>query len=279
MRNVFSVDVEDYFHPEEMQKTTPRSGWEAMPRRVEASTRRVLKLMEEEGARGTFFVLGWVAERMPELVREIAEAGHEVGCHSHLHRLVYSLSRAEFKEDTERAAEAIERACGVRPRSYRAPSYSVRKDSLWALEVLRELGFTHDSSVYPIEHDRYGIPGWPRHAKVVETAAGGILEVPPASVQLSATRVAAVGGGGYLRLLPYRYTGAGLRRINIEEGQPACVYIHPWEVDPGLPRLAQGRIARWRTYWGLEGMEKKVRRLLQEFEWGPLSEVYPAAGQ
>ncbi len=277
MRNVISVDVEDYFHPSEVQSAGGLGveRWKTLPSRVEDSTRRCLDLLARGRTKGTFFILGWVAENYPGLVREIAAAGHEIACHSHLHRLVYDLSPAEFRQDTLRAVKAISDACGVTPKAYRAPSYSVVKRSMWALEVLVECGFTHDSSIYPIAHDRYGIPGFPRDARTIETASGPILEVPVAAVRLSKSHVAPVGGGGYLRLLPYAYTAAGIRRLNVEERLPACVYFHPWEIDPGQPRLAKGALSRMRTYWGLGSMEKKLDRLLAEFSFGTLEEVYP----
>ena len=276
MLNAFSVDVEDYFHPSEVQAFVNPDRWEGLPSRVVEATQSILRLLARRDVRATFYVLGWVAERRPELVRAIAEAGHEIGCHSYAHQLVYDLTPEQFRADTLQAVEAIRRACGVRCTSYRAPSYSITGRSLWALEVLAGLGFTHDSSIYPIEHDRYGIPGFGLGARRMETPAGAILEVPPATVRLSSTRVCPVGGGGYLRLLPYRYTAAGVRRINQVERRPACLYVHPWEVDPGQPRLARGRVARWRTYSGLEGMEAKLERLLSEFRFSTVREAFPA---
>jgi polysaccharide deacetylase family protein (PEP-CTERM system associated) len=273
--NAISVDVEDYFHPTELAVSAPMDQWDTLPSRVEPATRRTLDLFAEAGVRGTFFILGWVAERHPALVREIAAAGHEIGCHSYWHRLVYDLTPEEFRADTERACGVIEAACGVRPRVYRAPSYSITRKSWWALEVLASLGFTHDSSVYPIVHDRYGVPGFDRHAVTIETPAGPLREVPVATVLLSGGQVSPIGGGGYLRLLPYRYTAAGLRRVNSDENAPSCLYFHPWEIDPDQPRLARGAVARWRTYWGLGGMEGKIRRLLHDFPFAPLCDVYP----
>jgi polysaccharide deacetylase family protein (PEP-CTERM system associated) len=274
IRNIISVDVEDYFHPSEVQAAVSPERWDGMPARVAESTRRLLDAFERRQVKGTFFILGWVAERHPALIRQIAAAGHELGCHSYAHQLVYDLTPRQFKEDTLRAQAVIADACGMRPISYRAPSYSITKRSMWALEVLVECGFRYDSSIYPIAHDRYGIPGFSRFAKTMQTASGDILEVPVASVLLSGGRVAPVGGGGYLRLLPYRYTAAGVRRINRDDCQPACLYLHPWEVDPGQPHLAEGFIARLRTYTGLAGMMGKLERLLDEFSFAPLSTVY-----
>lgn len=277
MQNALTIDVEEYFHPTELQAAVGSGGWEKLPSRVSDSTRLVLDLLDTHGVKATFFVLGWVAQRVPELVREIADRKHEIACHSHLHRLVYDLTPHQFHEDTKLAKQVIEDACGRSPAMYRAPSFSITKRSLWALEILAELGFTHDSSIYPISHDRYGIPGFARHAQALSTPSGSIIEVPVASVKLSPTSVAPVGGGGYLRMLPYRYTAAGLRSINRADAAPACVYFHPWELDPQQPRLATGIIARARTYTGLRGMGGKLRRLLSEFSFSTMSEVYPVS--
>jgi polysaccharide deacetylase family protein (PEP-CTERM system associated) len=271
IRNIISVDVEEYFHPTELAQYLRQDEWASLPSLVEPETRHVLDIFDRHQVSGTFFVLGWVAERYPALVREIASRGHEIGCHSFFHRLVYDLTPAEFRQDTHRAVDAIENACGITPRAYRAPSYSITEKSLWALEILAECGFTHDSSIYPINHDRYGIPGFGRHGRTIPTQSGSIVEVPIATVQLSEQNVAPVGGGAYLRLLPYRYTAAGVRRINGEDQQPACMYFHPWELDPDHPRLARGWVSRLRTYAGLRSMSRKIERLLSEFQFGTLT--------
>lgn len=271
IRNIISVDVEEYFHPTELARHVRQDEWTSLPSLVEPETHCVLEIFDRHQVKGTFFVLGWVAERYPALIREIASSGHEIGCHSFFHRLVYDLSPAEFREDTRRAVEAIAQACGIRPRAYRAPSYSITEKSLWALETLVECGFTYDSSIYPIQHDRYGIPGFGRHCRTMATPSGSIVEVPIATVQLSEQNVAPVGGGAYLRLLPYRYTAAGVRRINREDQQPACMYFHPWELDPDHPRLAHGWVSRLRTYTGLGSMSRKIERLLADFKFGPLT--------
>jgi polysaccharide deacetylase family protein (PEP-CTERM system associated) len=276
MRNVLSVDVEEYFHPTEMQGAAGHEHWASLPSRVEPQTDRVLEMLATRNIFGTFFVLGWVAEHHPNLVRRIAAAGHQLGCHSYFHRLVYNLTPFEFKQDTERAVKAIEDAAGVTPRVYRAPSFSITNRSLWALEVLVGCGFTHDSSIYPIHHDRYGIPGFSRHAQTLSTASGPIMEVPAATVRLPGDRVAPVAGGGYLRLLPYRYIAAGIRRINEDENVPACLYFHPWELDPELPRVAAGWTSRLRTFTGTRGMASKVERLLRDFQFATLATLHPA---
>jgi polysaccharide deacetylase family protein (PEP-CTERM system associated) len=270
--NVLSVDVEEYFHPTEVYVSEPQ--WERLPSRVEEQTFQILELFDKKRVKGTFFILGWIAEKRPHLVRAILAAGHEIGCHSYAHRLVYHLTPDQFRQDTMRAVDTIASACGVRPKVYRAPSYSITQKSFWALEILVECGFTHDSSIYPIAHDRYGIPGFSRHAQTIETPAGSILEVPIATVKLSKDRVAPVGGGGYLRLLPYCYTSAGIRALNQKEQKPACIYFHPWEIDPDQPRLAAGRIAQLRTYLGLKGMYRKLERLLSDFSFSTLTAVH-----
>jgi polysaccharide deacetylase family protein (PEP-CTERM system associated) len=274
MLNILSIDVEEYFHPTEVQPFV-HEDWSALPSRVERQTMQILELFAQYNVSATFFVVGWVAEKHPNLVQAIAAAGHEIGCHSYLHRLVYDLNPQEFRNDTELAMKAIFDACGVRVRTYRAPSYSITKECMWALDILAELGFTHDSSIYPIVHDRYGIPGFERHAHVIPTASGGICEVPIATIKFSNGRTAPVGGGGYLRLLPYRYTAAGIRKLNIEEQHPACIYFHPWEIDPDQPHLAGSLIARMRTYTGLHSMFSKIERLLTEFKFGTMTRVHP----
>jgi len=274
--NILSVDVEEYFHPTEVQGATPFEHWASLPSRVERQTVQLLEVLERHDVRGTFFVLGWIAERHAALIRRIAAAGHELGCHSYAHRLVYELTPVEFGQDTRRAVKAIEDAAGVTPRIYRAPSFSITSQSYWALEILVECGFTHDSSIYPIQHDRYGIPGFGRHAQTLSTAAGPIMEVPAATVRLPGNRIAPVAGGGYLRLLPYRYTAAGIRRINQDERMPACVYLHPWEMDPAQPRLALAWSSRLRTQAGVRGMRSKVERLLRDFRFSTLGAVHPA---
>jgi polysaccharide deacetylase family protein (PEP-CTERM system associated) len=274
IRNVLTIDVEEYFHPTEFQSTLDQREWTRLPTRIDGETKVVLDLLDAHEVKATFFILGWVALHHGALVREIVSRGHEIGCHSHLHQLVYELTPAQFREDTRSAVSAIEDSCGLTPRIYRAPSYSITRESFWALETLIECGFTHDSSVYPISHDRYGIVGFERHAHVLRTPSGPIQEIPIATVLLANGHVAPIGGGGYLRLLPYRYASAGIRRLNRVEGRPACIYFHPWEIDPEQPRLASGLLAILRTYTGMRGMRGKIQRLLTEFRFAPLTAVY-----
>ena len=279
MINILTVDVEEYFHPSEVQLSTTPADWHRLPSRVEAETERVLALLDRHSTLATFFIVGWVAERHPRLVRKIAAAGHEIACHSYAHQLVYSLTPAEFRKDTLRATAALSDAVGVRPRLYRAPSYSITRESLWALEILVECGFEYDCSIVPVQHDRYGIPGFQRHAQLIRTPAGPILEIPVATTELANGVVLPVGGGAYLRLLPYGFTAAGIRRINRVDQQPACVYFHPWELDPNQPRIASGIISRLRTYTGIRGMEKKIARLLRDFRFSTVTAAYPECTQ
>ena len=274
LQNILTIDVEEYFHPSEVGGRISHLDWCTLPSRVDAQTSVLLDLLDQYAIKGTFFVLGWVAHRNPSLVRKIVARGHEIGCHSFAHSLVYDLSPEEFRADTVKAVKAISDAAGVTPLLYRAPSYSITGKSFWALDVLRQCGFTHDSSIYPISHDRYGIPGFQRYPHSVCTPSGPIYEVPIATVRVAGS-VLPVGGGGYLRLLPSRYTAAGIRRMNTE-GQPACIYLHPWEIDPEQPRIINGLIARTRTYTGLRGMTGKLIRLLREFRFAPMTQVHPA---
>lgn len=278
MLNALTIDVEEYFHPTEVQAVTGGpERWAAFPSRLQHPMDRILSLLEAHSVKATFFVLGWVAEHHPGIVAQIANAGHQIGCHSYAHQLVYDLTPSEFREDTKRAVRAIEDACGKSPNIYRAPSYSITARSTWALEILLECGFTHDSSIYPISHDRYGIPGFDRKFQCLETPSGRIYEVPIAAAKLFDRWVTPIGGGAYLRLLPYAYAAAGIRWMNNRESMPACIYFHPWEVDPGQPRMASGRIARLRTYTGMDGMERKLRRLLSDFQFSTIASVYRTA--
>lgn len=278
MLNALTIDVEEYFHPTEVQNAVGPNSWTELPSRVEGQVIRILELLEEKNTKATFFMLGWVAEHHPSVARHIVAAGHEIACHSYAHELVYRLTPEQFRADTRRAVAAIQDACGVSPRAYRAPSYSVVSKSLWALDILVEEGFTQDSSIYPINHDRYGIPGFQRHAHILDTGSGPIQEIPIATARVSKDQLAPVGGGAYLRLLPYRYTAAGIRKVNTEELERACVYFHPWEIDPEQPRLARGAISRLRTYTGLRGMFEKLSRLVTDFKFTTLSAAYGFQG-
>jgi polysaccharide deacetylase family protein (PEP-CTERM system associated) len=260
-RSIVSVDVEDYFHVEAFAGLIPRATWGDYECRVERNTDRILDLLDDCRVTATFFILGWVAERYPSLVRKIAERGHEPACHSYWHRLIYKLTPDEFREDTLLAKDLIEQAAGVAIYGYRAPSFSITGHSAWALDVLAELGFQYDSSVFPVKHDVYGVPGAPRGPFRVETPFGPIVEFPIATFRCTVGPNLPVGGGGYLRMLPCWYTRTGVERA-WREGLPVVSYVHPWELDPDQPRISGPLKSRLRHYTNLTGAEARLRRLL-----------------
>jgi polysaccharide deacetylase family protein (PEP-CTERM system associated) len=273
MRNALTFDVEDYFHVESAVSVVRRSDWPTYAPRVQINTRRILDLLDGVTVKATFFVLGWVAEREPDLVREIRDRGHELACHSFAHRLVYAMTRQEFREDVRRAKAAIEDAAGVAVVGYRAPTFSIVRRSIWALDVLAEEGFEYDSSIFPIHHDRYGMPRAPRFPHLVRVAGDRMLaEFPMTTLTVGGTRLP-FSGGGYFRLLPYRVIHSAIRWINAREHQPALVYLHPWELDPGQPRLDIRGLSRFRQYVNLSTTESKLRRLLANFTFGPARDV------
>ena len=271
--NAFTVDVEDYFQVTGFERHVSRDSWSTRESRVEANTYRILDLLDDHQVRGSFFILGWVAEQFPGLVRDIAERGHEVGSHSFWHRLVYELSPDEFREDLRRSRDILQDHSGQAVTSYRAPSFSITGKSLWALEILIEEGFTTDSSIFPIRHDRYGIPNAQRHVHQLTTPSGTIWEFPPSVVRQIGMNLP-VSGGGYFRLYPFSLTHACLKQINRASQQPFMFYIHPWEIDPDQPRLKAGsRVSRWRHYVNLHQTETKLRRLLQRFEFSHMTQA------
>ena len=268
LKNIISVDVEDYFQAEAFSDVVPREAWDRYPSRVVANTQRLLQLLAAQNMHATFFVLGWVAERHPALVREIAAAGHELACHSYWHRLIFKLDPITFKEDTARAKHAIEQAAGQPVFGYRAPTYSITARSLWALEVLAEQGFRYDSSIFPIRHDTYGIPDAPRFPFRISTASGALVEYPLTTFRLRLWRDhnLPVGGGGYLRILPSWYTRLGLRKAR-EEDLPVIIYVHPWEIDPEQPRIAGRLRSRLRHYTNLRNTYGRLAGMLEESEF------------
>jgi polysaccharide deacetylase family protein (PEP-CTERM system associated) len=257
---LLSVDVEDYFHVEAFADRIDRRRWKDYPSRVEANTRTVMDLFDECNVRGTFFILGWVAERHPGLVAEIVRRGHEPACHSYWHRLISTLSAEEFREDTIQAKETIEQAAGVAVYGYRAPSFSVTRESFWALEVLAELEFRYDSSIFPIRHDMYGIPEAPRAPFRVDTPAGSLVEFPMTTARWMWSPNVPIGGGGYLRIFPSWVTKLGIRKA-CDQGVPLITYVHPWEIDPWQPRLKCRLSSRLRHYTNLEKTASRLRDL------------------
>jgi polysaccharide deacetylase family protein (PEP-CTERM system associated) len=268
--NAMTVDVEDYFHVSAFADALDRNNWPKFESRVERNTHRLLDLFDEHRTRITFFVLGWVAERYPALIRELQRRGHEVACHGLTHELVYRQTPAVFREETLRSKNLLEDLTGTPVRGYRAASYSITRESLWALDILEELGFVYDSSIFPIRHDLYGIPGAPRHPHKV--GSGRLLEVPLTTVSIVGQRLPCA-GGGYFRLLPYALFSWSLRRVNAE-GMPAVFYLHPWEIDPGQPRIKASLKSRFRHYTNLARTEGRLRTLLSEFRWDRMDRVF-----
>jgi polysaccharide deacetylase family protein (PEP-CTERM system associated) len=272
LRNAMTVDVEDYFHVSALAQSIRRSDWEHCESRVEDNTRSLMDLFDEKGFPATFFVLGWVAERHPDLVREIAARGHEVACHGYSHRLVYEQEPEAFYEETRRAKQIIEDICGEAVLGYRAASYSITERSRWALDMLVDLGFVYDSSIFPVRHDRYGMPGSPRLPYRMELRGGDLIEFPLSTAQwLGATLP--VAGGGYFRLYPYALTRAGLRSVNRRQRAPFVFYLHPWEIDPGQPRVRAHWLSRFRHYNNLERCEGRLRRLVSDFRFTTMRDV------
>jgi polysaccharide deacetylase family protein (PEP-CTERM system associated) len=270
--NALTVDVEDYFHATAFASAIGRHTWDSLDSRVERNTHRMLEIFATRSVKATFFVLGWVAKRAPQLVRAIQQAGHEVACHGMTHQLVYRQSRTTFVDETREAKQLLEDAAGVRVRGYRAASYSITRESLWALDVLQELGFDYDSSINPIRHDFYGIPDAPRF--LYRPGPGRLVEVPITTVGLFGQRLPC-GGGGYFRLLPYSVFRWALRRVNRHDGQPVVFYCHPWEIDVSQPRVHAAPLrSRFRHYLNLGVMERRLERLLGDFAWGRMDEAF-----
>lgn len=270
--NALSCDVEDYFQVAAFDGVLAREGWDQQPRRVDRNTHAVLDLFARCGVKGTFFTLGWVAERHPDLVRRMAADGHEVASHGYDHAKVSTLTPAQFRADIRRTKALLEDLSGQPVRGYRAPSYSIGRDNLWALEVLQEEGHVYSSSIYPIRHDHYGMPEAPRFA--FRTRPEGLLELPVTTVNVAGQQLPC-GGGGYFRLLPYRLCRWALRRVNQHDGRAGIFYFHPWEIDPGQPRVPHAPLkSRVRHYVNLDSMERRLERLLRDFRWGRMDEVF-----
>lgn len=272
MRNALSFDVEEWFQAETFARIFPRESWEGMESRVEPQTDRILALLDRYGVRATFFMLGWVAERHPELARRIARAGHELACHGYGHVMITRQGREEFLNDVRRARTILEETVETAVQGYRAPTFSVTQKTRWALDLLLEEGFRYDSSVYPIRHDRYGIPGSPRFPHVILEREGRRLWELPGPVIRVGPAVLPAAGGGYLRLLPYRWTRGAISSAR-RAGEPANVFAHPWEFDVDLPGTALPFLSRIRHYGGISGSIRKLERLLSEFRFVPLREI------
>ncbi|HYJ53787.1 MAG TPA: XrtA system polysaccharide deacetylase [Allosphingosinicella sp.] len=275
MKNALSVDVEDWFQVGAFERVIDRSDWDSLPRRVERNTDQVLALFEEAGVKATFFTLGWVAARHPALIRRIAEAGHEVASHGWDHRRVFTLGEAAFRADLAEARAAIEDAAGARVHGYRAPSFSIDRRTPWAHEVLAGEDYAYSSSVAPVRHDHYG---WRDASRFAWRPVAGsqLIELPVTTFEMAGLRFAA-GGGGFFRLLPYALSNWAVSRVNRTDERPAIFYFHPWEVDPGQPRVAGAPWkSRLRHYTNLSGMRPKLLKLLRAHSWGRTDEVAAA---
>lgn len=269
MLNALTVDVEDYYQVSAFEHRIARSDWDSHRSRVVRNTRLLLGVFRDHAVRGTFFVLGWVADRFPRLVEEICDAGHELASHGYWHRMVHHLSPAEFRDDLQKSKEVLERIAGKPVVAYRAPSFSITARSLWALEILADEGFQADSSIFPVRHDRYGMPHAVTDPHHIELRNGRLLEFPPSVLPLGRYRLP-VAGGGYFRVLPKSVTCHAVRRCN-RNSLPFMFYIHPWELDPKQPRVhGVGWKARARHYVNLHSTEGKLRWLLKQASFGPM---------
>jgi polysaccharide deacetylase family protein (PEP-CTERM system associated) len=274
--NALTVDVEDYFHVTAFEKSIGRGDWDRHPLRVEANTQRILDLFAEHGVQATFFVLGWVAERLPRLVQRIQERGHEVACHGYGHERIYAIGPENFRKDVRRSKQLLEQICGRAVLGYRAPSFSITERSLWALDILIEEGFAYDSSIFPIYHDVYGMRGVDRHPHLIRRDAGTINEFPMSTFVVGAKGLSytfPVSGGGYLRFFPLWFIRRAIASINTRDRRPAVLYFHPWEIDPGQPRVRAGLKSRFRHYHNLGKTYGKVGELLSTFSFAPMGSV------
>lgn len=269
--NALTVDVEDYFQVSALAPHIERRTWDSRPCRVERNVQRLLALFAERGARATFFTLGWIAERYPCLVRDIVDGGHELASHGYGHLRASEQGRDELFEDVSRAKRLLEDIAGVPVIGYRAPSFSIGRGNSWAFDVLLEAGYRYSSSVYPVQHDHYGMPDAPRFPYA---SRPGLLEIPITTMRLLGRNLPA-GGGGYFRLAPYALSRWALRRVNTLDRQPAIFYCHPWEIDPDQPRVPGTSMkTRFRHYVNLGRTEARLSRLLGDFQWGRVDEAF-----
>jgi len=273
VRNAMTIDVEDYFQVSAFAPHISRESWPQRECRVEANIDRVLSILDEGNAKGTFFTLGWIAERYPDMVRRIVAGGHELASHGYGHLRASDQSREQFMQDISSSKKILEDIGGQQVKGYRAPSFSIGPGNLWALDALQEAGYRYSSSIYPIAHDHYGMPDAPRFA-FHPNGEQGLLEVPITTVRIGQRNLPA-GGGGYFRLLPYALSRAMMRRVNREDGQAAIFYCHPWELDPGQPRPdGLGLKTRFRHYVNLRRMEPRIRALTRDFAWDRMDRIF-----
>jgi len=275
MKHALTIDVEEYFQIHAFSCVIPTGSWDSYPSAVEINTERILDLLDEQGVSATFFCLGWIAERNRELIRSIHKRGHEVACHGHMHQVISNQDPAAFREDVARAKDILEDCIGRSVIGYRAPTYSITSRTLWALDILEDLGFRYDSSIFPIHHDNYGIPDAPRIPHRLRHSS--MVEFPISTFRIGSVNLP-VSGGGYFRLLPYFVTRSALRSIQ-RLGQPFVFYIHPWELNPETPRITEApALSRFRTYIGINRSFSRFRRLLQDFDFTTVHEVLKDCG-
>jgi len=277
LKHSLSFDVEEHFQVSAFESPMRRRHWEQFESRVESNTEKLLSLLDQRGVHATFFVLGWVAERYPSLVRRIASAGHEVASHGYAHELITAQTQVAFREDIRKAKGILESILQQQVLGYRAPSFSITKDTMWAIQILIEEGYTYDSSIFPVVHDRYGVPSANPQLHQLSTPAGLLWEVPPSTVKCFGVRLP-VAGGGYFRLYPYAVLRALLRKVE-GEGCPLVMYMHPWEFDPDQPRMEGSIVSRVRHYLNLDKTEGRMRALLQDFSFAPIRRVFPQIEQ
>ncbi|REL25196.1 DUF3473 domain-containing protein [Thalassotalea euphylliae] len=266
-----TVDVEDYFHVSAFEQNISRADWQKLPLRVEHNTYRLLELFEQHNAKATFFTLGWVAEHCPQLIRDIVGQGHELASHGYDHQRAIAMTREQFTQDVTKSKSLLEQASGQAVLGYRAPSFSIGEQNVWAYEVLVELGFEYSSSTYPIEHDLYGVPHWPRFKFKRDE---GIIEIPVPTIRKNGSNIG-IGGGGYFRLYPYSFSKRRIDKYLSQESAPYSFYFHPWEIDPEQPRINGASLrSKVRHYINLSRMEGKVVKLLNDYQWSTMRAVY-----
>jgi polysaccharide deacetylase family protein (PEP-CTERM system associated) len=274
--NAMTVDVEDYFHVSAFEKVIQKADWNSLPIRVERNTYRLLELFEKHNVKSTFFTLGWVAEQCPNLIKAIVEQGHELASHGYSHQRATEMSRQEFFSDVERSKNLLEDLSGKEVIGYRAPSFSINDSNTWVYDVLLELGFQYSSSTYPISHDLYGVPNWPRFSYLRDESSESqkLIEIPIPTIRKNNVNTG-IGGGGYFRLYPYWLSKKRIDKFQQQEKQPYSFYFHPWEIDPEQPRIKEAPIkSKFRHYINLSRMEGKLEQLLKDYQWDTMKSVY-----
>lgn len=273
IHNAMTIDVEDYFQVSAFAPHIPKESWPTLPCRVEANIERILGMLDAQGIKATFFTLGWIAERYPAMVRQIVDHGHELASHGYGHERASDLTEQQFRDDIGRSKRILEDISGHEVKGYRAPSFSIGTNNLWALDVLHSEGYRYSSSIYPVRHDHYGMPDAPRFA-FYPKSEDGLLELPITTVRLMNRNLPA-GGGGYFRFFPYALSRWLMQQVNQRDGQPAIFYFHPWEIDTGQPRQKNiGLKTRFRHYVNLHRMETRLKALTRDFKWGRMDHIF-----